>query len=296
MKAARLIMEVRWGKLAGTKVVLEPGQTARVGRMPGEDLVVEHDGRMSRQHFELAWDGSRAFLRDLGSVTGTMVGGKTIEDEVEIGHATWVQAGDTHFMVYVEDKTGSPDDDLDDDGVAARLERARRAAAERALFELRSVASREPLYALLDAARDDRILELLREHVEPHRSLYDGFEGETLEEVAPYLAGPMRADSNLLDRLVLEGWGKRWGMWCTSDEPFLEVRRHFRRFLMVELEETGEKVYFRFYDPGVMTGFWEACDEGQKEELVGPARSWLLERSDGDITRWRSGADVHSRA
>lgn len=282
MRVPRLIVEVRWGKLAGTKVVMSAGHTVRVGRLAGADVVVEHDGQMSRVHFELGWDGSRAISRDLGSLAGTMLGGKRVEGEVVVEHGDWIQAGETDFMVYVEAKT------LPREEVADEEEVKRREAAEKALVELREVAGREKLYAVLDAARDDRILDLLREHVEPHRSLYDGLEGETMEEVAPYLVGPMRGDSGLLDRLVLEGWGKRWGIWCTSEERFVEVRRHWRRFLMVELEETGERVYFRFYDPGVMRVFWGACEEWQQESLFGTTNDWLFERVDNDIIQLKS--------
>jgi hypothetical protein len=288
----RLIVEVRWGKLGGTKLVLRPGQTARVGRTPSADLIIEHDGRMSREHFALAWDGTTATLRYLASLTGTLLEGKAIEGEAVVKHGGWVQAGDTHFMVYVEDRT--PAARRETDGAeAARLEQQRREAAQKALAELRAEAAAEPLYALLDAARDDRILELLREHVEPHRSLYDGAPGEDLEEVAPYLAGPMRADSALLDRLVLEGWGRRWGMWCASGEPFVEVRRHWRRFLLAEIEDSGQKVYFRFYDPGVMRAFWGACEVGQKAALFGRARSWFLEQASGEVARI-GGVDGHA--
>ncbi|MGK3961298.1 DUF4123 domain-containing protein [Sorangium sp. So ce118] len=289
MTAPRLIVEVRWGKLSGTKLVLSAGRAVRVGRSPGADLAVEHDGRMSREHFELAWDGARAVVKDLVSITGTRLGGKAIEGEAAIAHGAWLQAGDTDFMVYVEGKTPAPDEEIDaEPGPAGRQ---RRQAAERALVELRAASARTPLYAVLDAARNDRILELVREHVEPHRSLYDGLEGEMLEEVAPYLAGPMRADSGLLERLVLEGWGRRWGMWCTSEEAFVEVRRHWRRFLMAELEQSGERVYFRFYDPGVMRVFWDSCNERQREALLGRTRSWFLERADGDIARIGGNVD-----
>lgn len=272
MTNPRLIVEVRWGKLAGTKMVLRAGQTATVGRQPGADLVIAHDHEISRMHFEIAWDGVRAEVRDLGSISGTMLGGETVGSQtMGVPHGGWIQAGDTHFMVYVEGQTPPPEETFgEDDGRVERDERLRRDAAERALEELREVAQREPLYGVMDAARDDRILELLRQHVEPHRTLYDGGEGEVYDEVAPYLVGPMRDDSDLLERLVLEGWGKRWGIWCTSAAKFVEVRRHWRRFLMVELEETGERVYFRFYDPGVMARLRSALVPGHWNALLGP--------------------------
>jgi hypothetical protein len=200
-------------------------------------------------------------------------------------------------MVYVEGFTPAPEEgdeggDEAEDAESARearaQERKRRKAAERALEELRDEARREPLYAVLDGARDERILELLREHVEAHRSLYDGAEGETFEDVAPYLVGPMREDSALLDKLVMEGWGKRWGIYFTSRDRFAEVRRHWRRFLMVELEEAGERVYFRFYDPWVLRVFWETCDERQRRDIGGALVSLWGENGKESVQRFRN--------
>jgi hypothetical protein len=295
----RLILEVRWGKLAGMKAALSAGSTLRVGRTDLSDFALPHDGHMSREHFALSWDGARATLRDLGSATGTMLDGQALsgDEEAEVDHGGWIEAGETHFMVYVEGFTPAPEENEegsgdDDAGVSADAEsarearaqeRKRRTAAEKALFELREQARHEPLYAVLDGARDERILELLREHVEAHRSLYDGTEGETYEDVAPYLAGPMREDSALLDKLVTEGWGKRWGIYCSSRERFAEVRRHWRRFLMVELEELEERVYFRFYDPWVLRVFWDTWDEQQRGELLRGIGRAMVEGHTGDV-------------
>lgn len=292
----RLILEVRWGKLAGTKAVLSAGSALRVGRTDLSDLALPHDGQMSREHFALSWDGSRATLRDLGSATGTMLNGQAIgrDEEAEVDHGGWIEAGETHFMVYVEGFTPAPEEEGEEGGGggagdteqasdARAEERKRRKAAERALEDLREEARREPLYAVLDGARDERILELLREHVEAHRSLYDGTEGETFEEVAPYLVGPMREDSALLDKLVMEGWGKRWGIYCTSRERFAEIRRHWRRFLMVELEEGQERVYFRFYDPWVLRVFWETSDEEQRRKAARRIENLIVEDNIGAL-------------
>ncbi|MBK9264416.1 MAG: DUF4123 domain-containing protein [Polyangiaceae bacterium] len=260
----RLIVEVRYGKLAGTKAVVDSSRVLRVGRTDLADLVIPHDGNMSGVHFEIEWDGSRCFMRDVGSVSGTRLGGQPAAHG-EVSHGGWIQAGETDFMVYVEGKTppkrrklAEPERDR---------EEARIRAAEEALGLLRAEAAKAPLYAVVDGARDRRILELARQHVETHQSLYEGLAGENFEDMAPHLVGPMRAGSALLDRLVFEGWGKRWGIYCTSYDKFVAVRRHFRRFLMVELESRHEKVYFRFYDPGVFRAFWPTCNTAQKREL-----------------------------
>ena len=71
MTEPRLIVEVRYGKLAGTKKAVEAGRALKVGRTELADLVVQHDGSMSGTHFELQWDGARCLLRDLTSQGGT---------------------------------------------------------------------------------------------------------------------------------------------------------------------------------------------------------------------------------
>ncbi len=159
---------------------------------------------------------------------------------------------------------------------AAGRSRLARAAGE---------ASRGPLYAVLDGARDPRILELLHEAPDEHRSLYEGTRGEALEAVAPYLVR-FRDDSGLLERLVLEGWERRWGIFLATPASFREARRHLRRFLMVEVEDTLQRLYFRFYDPGVLREFLPTCTVRQVAELLGEAEAALGEAADGSLARF----------
>ncbi|MDC0740686.1 DUF4123 domain-containing protein [Polyangium mundeleinium] len=273
-------MEVRWGPMKGRKALIGAGASLRVGRTEWSDLILPHDKGLSRRHFTLSWDGERGTLRDEETVEGTYLDGQRVKFG-EVGHGTWIRAGETDFMVYVEDKIPpQEEDDLDEDEPATEDERSlagekraeeekRREAARIALAKLREESGKEPMYAILDAARDDRILELLRQSAEPYQSLYEGIQGEPLATVAPYLTGPFRDDSVLLDRLVMEGWGRRWGIFVTSREGFTEVRRHFRRLLMVEMEETGEKVYFRFYDPWVISTFWSFSSMRHQQAVKG---------------------------
>jgi hypothetical protein len=287
MTSPRCIVEIRWGKLAGTKAFLAAGASLHVGRTDRADLVVAHDRRMSHVHFGLSWDGQRCILQDAGSIDGTRLNGEAVQ-EAAVPHGGWIQAGETDLLVYHEAHTPPRDDDDELDAEARRRRARRLDAAEDALETLRAEAAKEPLHAIVDAARDDRILELLREHVEPHRSLYEGAEGETLDEVAPYLVGPMQAGSALLEKLVMEGWGRRWGIWCTSREPFREVRRHWRRFLMVELHETRERVYFRFVDPGVLVPFMAVASDDQRAALLDQMIDIAAEHHDQDLEVWHA--------
>src|SRR5579871_2355066 len=195
-RARRVIVAVKWGPLHGKKAIVAPGETLRVGRGGLADLVVAADGQMSPLHVEVSWDGERCRFRDLNSARGTLHNGEGGVAEGELRNGDWLKAGETVLTVHVEGATParppSFDPDQDEEAQAIR-EAARAASAEEALAAIRKAVD-GPLYAVLDAARDRRILELCREAVEEERSLYEGIEGETMAHVAPYLV-PLSPDS-----------------------------------------------------------------------------------------------------
>ena len=283
----RAIVEVRSGKLVGTKAVIEPGRTLRVGRSERAGIAVAHDDAMSNAHLELSWDGARCRVRDLGSSSGTLLGGRRVT-EADVPHGGWIRAGETDLLVYVEERTPPRDDPGDPrDAAAARLRAARREAADVALAELRKEAGRGKLYAVMNAARDGRILELLREHVEEHRSLFEGTEGEALGDVAPYLTGPLVPGSLLLERLVMEGWGRRWGIYATSWERPRALIRHLRGVLHVKLEEQrGREIWFRFFDPESFAVVLPALTPRQVSEIFGATWRALGEDGSHALVRW----------
>jgi pSer/pThr/pTyr-binding forkhead associated (FHA) protein len=245
----RAILQVRWGPMAYRKSILEPGQRLRVGRDETMDVSLSHDARLEGAHFELAWDGSRCWIRDLKTQTGTLLDGQPVK-EGPVPHGGWIRAGGT------ESKSEA----------------------------LRALSTQENLYAILDTARSNRILTLLQESVDDHHSLYEGPQGAALAEVAPYLVR-LPKGSRLLKSLIQEGWGNSWGVYLTSGAPFKEVRRHFRKFLMVELEDWDGRFYFRFYDPRVLRQFLPTCTAQQKTEVFGPTASFLYETLEEGIPR-----------
>lgn len=293
MEPQRVIVAVKWGPLDGRRAVLAPGDVLRVGRGERAGLVVPHDRLMSALHLELSWDGSRCHFRDLGSATGTLRNGESGLTEGDLANGSWLKAGETVLTVHLEGATPARDAEihLDEESESARAQRIVRAeSAERALQTLNVAAAKAPLHAVLDAARDRRILELCRESVEEHRSLYDGVEGETMAHVAPYLVR-LPAGSRLLASLVREGWGRRWGVYLTCALPFTEVRRHLRRFLMVEMEGSRERMYFRFYDPRTLATFLPSCSPRQAQEFFGSAGSFLLEGEGAALIRYARPAE-----
>ncbi|MCP3137831.1 DUF4123 domain-containing protein [Pyxidicoccus xibeiensis] len=156
---------------------------------------------------------------------------------------------------------------------------------EHALKMMRAEA--EPLFAVLDAARERRVLKLLQGAGEQYESLYEGPESKELAEVAPYLVR-LPGDSELLAQLVHRGWGKSWGLFLTSRLPFKETRRHLRKFLMVQDATTKRQLYFRFYDPRVLRMFLPTCSVEQRTEFLGALETVLVEGEKGEVLRFKA--------
>jgi hypothetical protein len=271
----RVIVLVTWGPRRWQKALIEPRQRLTVGRHARAGLSMPHDERMSGLHFELTWDGSRCELRDLESLGGTELNGEPVASG-EVSSGDWIKAGETIVSVYFEGQVPPwPHEGRAPASAARKAEALAAIGAEQA-----------PLFAVLDAARRDRILTLLRASPESMASLYDGREGEELEEVAPYLVS-LSGDGWLLGRLVEEGWGDGWGIYLTSRQPFAEVRRHLRRLLIVDVRETQEQLYFRFYDPRALRAALEAGNARQRQQILGDVEAFVLEGKGGAVEVWR---------
>jgi hypothetical protein len=139
-------------------------------------------------------------------------------------------------------------------------------------------------YVLLDAARDPLVRAFILEHAPDAESLYAGID-EGLVDVAPYLL-PL---AGRLESLMPLAWGNSWGVFLRSEATLAELRKHFRRFLMVQLED-GEEVYFRFYDPRVLRVFLPTCTAPEREGFLGPVQTFVIEGEHfGEMVRFRAG-------
>ena len=74
-------------------------QRTKVGRDGSSDIQI-NDSSLSRQHFELVWDGKRAGIRDLGSTNGTFVGGVRISEQALASDST-IKAGNKFFTFKI---------------------------------------------------------------------------------------------------------------------------------------------------------------------------------------------------
>ncbi|HTQ05190.1 MAG TPA: DUF4123 domain-containing protein [Polyangiaceae bacterium] len=286
----------------GRRVVAPFGQAIKVGRLErGNELTVP-DRLLAPVHFELAWDGAAYRATDLSKgvqkhpacqqacfqealraeacrgicrihdrsqACGLYLNGTKIDSAV-VTNGDVLVAGSSCFVLTLADTPpaapGPPPAALPEK-LALTPEQRERALAFFASQKL-------PLYALLDAARDPGVLDTIAVHEAVYYSLYDGPEGERLEEVAPYLV-EVRSRSPLLEALV-RAWGKSWGSFVYALADFKTVRRHFRRFLLVQ-DERGKNMYFRFYDPRVLGPFLSSCTPSEALEFFGPLSHFVVE-------------------
>lgn len=82
------------GSRDGESIPIRP-PSLKIGRKPGNDLVLD-DANASGAHAEIAFEGERIVLRDLGSTNGTILDGRKIE-EVILSHGDKITIGHTFF-------------------------------------------------------------------------------------------------------------------------------------------------------------------------------------------------------
>jgi Domain of unknown function (DUF4123) len=262
----RAFLRVALGPDAARRVVLSPGDVVRVGRSEDADFSLARDRRLANIHFEIDWDGTLCHVRSRDEGCPTYVAGVSIR-KAYAPNGSSLRAGDTFFTVHFEDHTPS------------KSPRPAHPSSGAALAALRAETH---LWAVLDAARDDRILQLVKESADEARHLYEGPPGDAMADVAPYLVR-FRPDSGLLERLVHEGWGRAWGIYFAWDASTKDVRRHLRRFLQVLDEEERERLYFRFYDPRVLEMFVPTCSVRQLATLFGDIERFHFEGRHGEV-------------
>jgi len=269
VSGARAALRVLSGVTPRARRVLVPGSRIVVGRGADCDVVLPHDAELSSEHFALSWDGRRGVLVDEGSRRGTLVGGTPVEGARDLARGAWIRAGTSDFRFEVE---------VPHDEASLRT-------MERDPWNLLVPALQAGrLWGIVDASRGDRPVRLLRTSVDAGRSLYEGIQGDVLETVAPHL---IRFDpsSALVARLVGEGADANGAIFFTSDEDDKTLRRHFRRFLVVEAEGVGPRTYFRFYDPAVFVQFWAIATLRQRAELSRDIDEWWVPEGPRTLTR-----------
>src|SRR5262249_19811847 len=151
----------------GSRIRLDLARVLNIGRTSRADLVFAEDTHMSGLHFSLGWAGADCHVTDLNSRNGTLVNGAAVTASV-LRNGDTIVAGGTTFVIRVEpDQAGAV--------TAPATPTAAETPQDRVLALLRR--DLQPLFAILDTARDIRILALLVHHKAECQSLYEGVEG-----------------------------------------------------------------------------------------------------------------------
>lgn len=138
------------------------------------------------------------------------------------------------------------------------------------------------LFAILDACDEPRVLAKVSELGSARAvSLYRGWAEQDYRDIAPYL---VQVDEALLNWIGKTLWDDPWGVFAVAKTGLHELRRHFRRFLLVQDPE-GKQMYFRFYDPRVLTTFLDNCDAGEAEQFFGPVAAYGV-RGGEESVKW----------
>jgi hypothetical protein len=255
------IVESFSGPAAGRKFDLPDGVTVVFGRTDKARFVVPEDSHLSGAHFSLECCGDKCKIRDLSSTNGTFVNSiRVSEAEVAIGAV--ISAGSCSFRL----SPGAPEEWI---GFSSR---------HKAILS-RLFGYGQPVFAVLDAAREDRLPAFLQAFGAQHLSLYEG-EIREPKAGAPYVALlPKR--SQLWPVLMKEGWGKNWGIYFNSDADLPKVCEHLRSLAMLK-DDDDRLLYDRFYDPRRLRIIIPACTPDESTAFFGPISRFVVEGDDQD--------------
>jgi hypothetical protein len=141
------------------------------------------------------------------------------------------------------------------------------------LKDLRKMSAEGRLWAILDACDEPSVPPKVTE-LGPERavSLYRGQAEHEQWAIAPYVA---RVDEALLDWIVKTLWEKPWGVFAVAECDLNSLRRHLRRFLIVENPDS-ETMYFRYYDPRILAVFLPTCTREELKTFFGPLKAFAV--------------------
>jgi hypothetical protein len=134
------------------------------------------------------------------------------------------------------------------------------------------------IYAILDAARDERIYAKLISSEFQYFCLFRGEKTQELSLVAPYLV-PLNRDDPFTQWLFEFGWGNSWGIFIESTTKIHTLKRHFQELVSV-YDDAGKPLSFRFYDPRVLRIYLPTCTQSELLEVFGPVILYYVEDED----------------
>lgn len=155
----------------------------------------------------------------------------------------------------------------------------RTSALEKLLFTPYSHQLRLSTWAVLDAARDEKIYGHLNRASATTYCLLPGDNAEELADVAPYLV--QLSQGSAITGWVLSNWGKSWGIFIKTDEDADKLRQHLYQQTFVS-DDKGRGFYLRFYDPRVLISLLPTFSADSMESFFGPVTYFLTENKTAD--------------
>lgn len=99
-ESVQIVLEIRSGANAGSKIPLAPGRSLRVGRRPDVDQTFPDDKQMSGHHFVIEHDDKGCRLLDLNSSNGTFLNGARVK-QATLANGDQIRAGVTIFVIRI---------------------------------------------------------------------------------------------------------------------------------------------------------------------------------------------------
>lgn len=143
---------------------------------------------------------------------------------------------------------------------------------------------RADIWAIVDAAQDQKVYWTLTNSFLQHCCLFAGKLPQALEMAAPYLVQLDPEDK--LTTFLAENMGRNLGIFLRCDGSLNEVRKHLRSFLTVK-DMRGQKMLFRYYDPRIMRVYLPTCTSAELQTVFGPIKTyWTESDQPGTLTQF----------
>jgi hypothetical protein len=319
----RAILEVVEGPLAGRRIEIQPGQTIAFGRTPKSDIPIPGDGYLSGKHFQVENSGEACLVRDLGSSNGTFVNGNRVSDQ-PLQSLDLIAAGSSKFRLHLEEavqdfsKTSTIPSPLLFENTIEQSSIPKppplpmppplplpghghtplpppppanpwQQFGPRELRILDTLfATGEPVYAILDATKDMLVRAFVEACGEPVVALTETLIGNRAG-IGCYLVAIPKTSVKLLDFLVKDGWGKNWGVYCSSQAGMDAVANHLRNTINV-YTVTGSPFQLRLYEPNLLRWFLPGLLPHEAMSVLGPLSRFAAEANGGrDVMSFTQG-------
>lgn len=141
------------------------------------------------------------------------------------------------------------------------------------------------IHLLADGACDPAIAHLIRFGKLDYTCLFAEPLSPRLRAAAPYLVRLAAGSPQTCD--MLRRWlDEPWGILIAAQASVTtrQLRLHFKKILWVQ-DEQGRQLYFRYYDPRVLSAYLPTCTGQERDMIFGPAELCYC-MADGRLQRF----------